>query len=281
MEWVDFASVRNILSRAYSRRLAPSIWMHYLYVQQHGGHRRSVERLVPLVLSTFSRAFDCEIQAGYAAGNPFLFVPFHWCVRRHENRIKQIQKATLLAIIQWLCFCINAAWAYRSLSCGALWPYIFLRVLLLVIQAACTAAHGAPLHKWLVSIFPSGYVRSSFASSSWWYKGAIRPLRAADGICWATWCWSNSGSHKVLRRNDSGRDQATWRKTDKELTCNCVTCSADEFCFVWRNVCKPKGPSYYLVTSQQSSSSNTPAWHQDLARWICEVGQSKWRSSQS
>lgn len=31
-----------------------------------------MEPLVPLVLSSFSRAFDCEIQAGYA-GNPFLF----------------------------------------------------------------------------------------------------------------------------------------------------------------------------------------------------------------
>lgn len=144
-------------------------------------------------------------------------------------------------------------------------------------------AHGDALHKWLVSIFASSYVRSSFAPSSWWYKGAIRPLWAAGGICWATWRWSNSGSNKVLRRNDSGRDQATWRKTDRELICNCVSVQPTSFVWCDETFAKQRGPVTITIWGLASSPAcqTPPVWNQDPARGICEVGQSKWRSSQS
>ena len=54
------------------------------------------------------------------------------------------------------------------------------------------------------------------------------------------------------RSSDLTKD---WQRTNLQL----CQCSADEFCLVWRNFCKTKGPGYYyyLGTSQQSSSSNT------------------------
>lgn len=204
-------------------------------------------------------------------------------IQRHQNRIKMNQAME----VHWQghitsndCVFVSMPLGHTAACCVAECSPTYFSGHFCLSSKLRTVANGDALHKWLLSIFPSGYVRSSFAPSSWWYKGAIRPLWAAGGICWATWRWSNSGSNKVLRRNDSGGDQATWRKTDREMICNCVSVQPTSFFYVWRNVCKTKGPGYYL-TSQQSSSSNTPVWHQDPARGICEVGQSKWRSSQS